>query len=391
MRVFAIISEYNPLHAGHIYQINSIKNQFPDAYIISFTSGAFVQRGEPSFISKHLKAKLAVEHGVDLFIEMPTIISLQSADFFSKYSINLLNKLNILTDLSFGVEGLNKNDIENYITFLNDNKEKFDSTIKKYIDQGLSLKSAYQNSLGDFKYPDYQRLLLPNNSLGLRYSMDLNRLSKDIDTYPIDRSKYSYHEDNISNNPFQSASALRKAIRDGLDVSKYLAYDMDLLEGEFDLEGIDRYSHLFYYKAFVCKTPADEIAGYENGMLNLLISNFKGKISDMISHSHNKRYSKSRLSRFVCNYLLEIKKDDIENLDQINYIRPLAFNKRGAYLLGQIKRNSEVLVISKFNDKYRLDPYNQKIFDLEDRAFKLYNINNVSNNILDFSNIPLVE
>lgn len=391
MRVFAVISEYNPLHAGHIYQINRIKKLFPEAYIISFTSGSFAQRGEPSFISKHLKARLAVQHGVDLFIEMPTIISLQSADYFSKYSINLLNKLNILTDLSFGVENLSKKDIEEYISFVKNHLEEFDSKVKNYMDKGLSLKSAYYNSLADFEYPYFEKLLLPNNSLALRYSMDLSNLSNNIDIYPIDRSKYGYHEENISHNCFQSASALRKAIRGGVNVSRYLSYDMDLLDGQVDIAGIDKYSQLFYYKAIVCKDLADEIAGYENGMLNLLVSNFKDNIRDMIDQSHNKRYSKSRLSRFIFNYLLGIKKEDVCKLNQINYIRPLSFNKRGAYLLGEIKRKSDVTIISKFSDKYKLDEYNQRIFDLEDKAFRLYNLNNPSNNILNYSNIPLVE
>lgn len=391
MRVFAIISEYNPLHAGHIYQINRIKKQFPEAYIISFTSGSFVQRGEPSFISKHLKARLAVEHGVDLFIEMPSIISLQSANYFSKYSINLLNKLNIVTDLSFGVESLTKKDIEDYIIFLNRNKKAFDLSIRGYMKKGLSLKSAYRESLKDFNYPSYEKLLLPNNSLALRYSKDLFNLVNKLDIYPLDRAKYSYHEKDLSDKPFQSATALRRAIRDGIDVCAYLGYNKKILQGHIDLIGIDRFSEIFYYKALVCKDSPNEIAGYEEGLLNLLVSNFDGKISDMVKKSHNKRYSKSRISRFVFNYLLDIKKIDVDSLDQLNYIRPLAFNKRGSYLLGQVKNKSDVTIISKYSDIFKLDPYNQKVYGLEERAFKLYNTSNISNNILEFSNIPLVD
>ena len=34
MKVIGIIAEYNPIHLGHIYQINKIKEQFPDSIII---------------------------------------------------------------------------------------------------------------------------------------------------------------------------------------------------------------------------------------------------------------------------------------------------------------------------------------------------------------------
>ena len=83
MIIFGIVSEYNPMHFGHIYQIERIKKEYPDAYIISLTSASFVQRGEPSFIPKHSKSQIALDNGVDLVLEMPTIISIQSPNYFS--------------------------------------------------------------------------------------------------------------------------------------------------------------------------------------------------------------------------------------------------------------------------------------------------------------------
>ena len=70
MKVFAIVSEYNPFHKGHKYQIECIKKEFPDAYIVSVTSGSFVQRGESSFIFKHSKAEEAILNGKDAKVKV---------------------------------------------------------------------------------------------------------------------------------------------------------------------------------------------------------------------------------------------------------------------------------------------------------------------------------
>ena len=35
MKICAIISEYNPFHAGHLFQIQEIRRQIPDIRIVS--------------------------------------------------------------------------------------------------------------------------------------------------------------------------------------------------------------------------------------------------------------------------------------------------------------------------------------------------------------------
>ncbi len=45
-------------------------------------SGNFLQRGEPALFDKYTRAKIAVENGVDLVIELPTLFACQSAEIF---------------------------------------------------------------------------------------------------------------------------------------------------------------------------------------------------------------------------------------------------------------------------------------------------------------------
>ena len=81
MKVTAIISEYNPFHNGHKYNLNVAKEITTSEYIISIMSGSFLQRGEPALFDKWSRAKMAIHKGVDLVIELPVLFSCQPAEF----------------------------------------------------------------------------------------------------------------------------------------------------------------------------------------------------------------------------------------------------------------------------------------------------------------------
>ena len=72
MATVAIISEYNPFHNGHEYQIKKIKEELgEDTKIIAVMSGSFTQRGECAVFDKATRAKCAVLGGVNLVLELP--------------------------------------------------------------------------------------------------------------------------------------------------------------------------------------------------------------------------------------------------------------------------------------------------------------------------------
>ena len=96
MKVVGLIAEYNPFHNGHLYHLEKTKEITGSKYSIAIISGSFVQRGEPSFIDKWTKAKMAIENGIDLVIELPIIYTVQSAELFALGGINLLESLGIV-------------------------------------------------------------------------------------------------------------------------------------------------------------------------------------------------------------------------------------------------------------------------------------------------------
>ena len=104
MNITAIISEYNPLHKGHLYHIETARKETNADFIIAIMSGNFVQRGTPAIIDKYTRAEAALKSGVDLVLELPTMYATASAEYFALGGVSLANTLGCVTHLSFGSE-----------------------------------------------------------------------------------------------------------------------------------------------------------------------------------------------------------------------------------------------------------------------------------------------
>ena len=71
MKACGIVAEYNPLHTGHVYQMNKAKQISQADCIIVVMSGNFVQRGEPAVIDKYARTSAALKAGADIVVELP--------------------------------------------------------------------------------------------------------------------------------------------------------------------------------------------------------------------------------------------------------------------------------------------------------------------------------
>ena len=103
MKITGIICEYNPLHNGHLYQIQQVRKNGAEA-IVAVMSGNFMQRGDVAVMDKFTRAKLAVESGVDLVIELPVPYAVAPAEVFALGGVALLSALSNVTEISFGSE-----------------------------------------------------------------------------------------------------------------------------------------------------------------------------------------------------------------------------------------------------------------------------------------------
>ena len=84
--VLGIVAEYNPFHNGHLYHLETAKKLAQADYTVAVISGNFTQRGSTSIVNKWTKTQMALQNGIDLVIELPTIYSVSSAENFATRS-----------------------------------------------------------------------------------------------------------------------------------------------------------------------------------------------------------------------------------------------------------------------------------------------------------------
>ncbi|MBR5858121.1 MAG: nucleotidyltransferase family protein, partial [Phascolarctobacterium sp.] len=202
MQAVGIVAEYNPFHNGHLHHLQETK-KLTNLPVIAVMSGSFMQRGEPAFMNKWQRARLAVENGVDLVLELPATFSLRSAEFFARGAVDILKATGCVTHLSCGAESPDTDFVKlaSIIT-----SEAFQKELQSFLKTGLPYAAAYEKTLQTLT--DAKALNTPNDILALEYSKALQKTN--ITPLFIQREATNYNDENIEGN-IASATAIRKA------------------------------------------------------------------------------------------------------------------------------------------------------------------------------------
>ena len=376
MKVLGIVVEYNPFHNGHIYHINKAKELVKPDYTVAVMSSSFVQRGEPAIIDKWTRSELAIKYGVDIVIELPFVYSVQSADYFAKGSIELLNAIGV-TDLCFGSEDGNIDTFIDIAKAIKDDEEQYNSLVKSYMDQGLRYPEACNQSLNDILGKEIRT---PNDLLGLSYVKEIVFNNYKMTPHCITRTN-DYHSDEISS--IASASAIRNAIRNNEDIS------MSLPNAEIYSNETYHLSLFYpYLKHQIMMSSLDELKSYhmvDEGLENVLYKSIS-KCSSMIEFINSllsKRYTKPRIQRMLIHILMKNKKEDINNAMHLDYIRVLNMNEQGRTYLNSIKKDCHYKIITNFSK------HAHPALDIELKATKLLSLISSKDLITkEFSYIP---
>lgn len=368
MKVLGIVSEYNPFHYGHLYHLKKSKNITKSDSSIAVMSGSFVQRGEPSFIDKWTKTKMAVDNGIDLVLELPLIFSTQSAEFFAYGGIKLLDSLKIVDYISFGSELGKLKPLKFVAEIFAKEPYYFKMMLKKYLDEGNSYSVSRSLALEDFlikkgyKNYNYVNILKsPNNILAIEYLKALYKIESNIKPFTIKRRGSDYNEELFSNK-CASATAIRKKvfesnleeIKDYLPKATYYHLN-NYLKQYKSFNKIENYSEIFLYLLrTIDKKDLSKIMDIEDGLENRIIKHSL-KYNDIIKIIENtvtKRYPKTRIQRILIHLLIGLNGESFFKLknDYPEYIRVLGMNEKGMELLKKIKQNTDIPIINKFAD-----------------------------------------
>lgn len=370
MNAIGLVVEYNPLHNGHLYQIEEINKLFPENIKIVVMSGDFVQRGEPSIVNKIAKTKMCLSAGIDIVLELPCFYSTQSAELFARGAVGILNSL-FCNYIVFGSES-------NDINYLNKIKEKLSQVsiqddIKKYLDEGLSYVNATMKALDEE--------LKSNDILGLEYLKAIDFWKSSIKPLAIKREKTGYYSvaEKNSNENISSATDIRNKILSAEAYKNFVSEEVfDILEKEKKVSLEDFYP-LIRYAILNSKDKIKDIADMELGLENRLYqnalkhNNFKRFFQESIS----KRLTIGRFQRILIHILLDIKKEDIMYLRQnIPYIKILAMTNKGQEYLSSLKKElkEKKVLSSNKNIQKILNKKELYYLELNERASEIYKI-----------------
>ena len=213
MNITGIITEYNPFHLGHELHLKSSKEITNCDGVICVMSGNFVQRGLPALTDKWTRTKMALEAGVDLVVELPTLFATSSAEFFAFGAVSLLN--------CFGSECGDIDLIKKLSEIIINEPPIFKEYLKDYLKEGLPFPKARSEALMkylddnnykiDFSYLE-KVLNSSNNILAIEYCKSLYKLQSSIKPFTIQRLGADYNDEKLSKNEIASASAIRKSI-----------------------------------------------------------------------------------------------------------------------------------------------------------------------------------
>lgn len=375
MEIIGIVAEYNPFHNGHLYQIQKIKEKYPDSILVAVVSSTFTQRGTVSILNKWTKTKIALDNHIDIVIELPFVYATQSSDIFAKGAVTLLNKLKV-TRIIFGTERDNLNELSLSADIQLNNKE-YHKLVKLYLSKGLNYPTATNKALEDLTG---QVVTTPNDLLALSYIKEIKSNNYQIKYENIKRTS-SYHGTEINNN-ITSASNIRKLYQENKDIENLIPYSKEQLY-KVDM---NKFLPLLKYQIFLNQDNLNKYQTVDEGIEGRIIKYItkSSTYEELINNIKTKRYTYNKISRMLLHILISFTKEEAQNIN-IDYIRLLGFSPNGKNYLNKIKKELDVPLITGYKKNI------SKVLDIELRTTKIYTLI-IGNKLLleEYRNKPII-
>lgn len=366
-RVIGIISEYNPFHKGHKYQVDQIRADEPDAVIVAIMSGNIVQRGEFAMMSKYDRAKIALECGVNAVFELPYPYSGSCAEIFANAGVTLAHGLGC-DAICFGLERLSLAELEKIAEAMD--SDRLQELVDGFLqDKSCSRILAKERAIAElgFEAPRYA-----NDMLALEYIRAIWKKGLPLEYKAIRRIGANYND--VSFGEIMSASAIRKHFYENgnivsvpecaaalyseiINFGRYVKSDMPetVMHTHCVLGGLE--------KKKIFDTSPEMVA------LIKQIANSSPSGCEFLSSLSSKAFTTARLKRGVLYSMFGIQ--DVDFSPEFTLL--LGMDASGQALLNEIKKKSELTVITKHSDSRRLSDRSKKMLKVVYKADSLYN------------------
>ena len=378
MNIAGITAEYNPFHTGHAYQISALKAQLgPDTSVVAVMSGSWVQQGRPAVTDKWTRARMALNGGADLILELPTVWAAASAESFARGAVELLCRCGVIDTLCFGSETGELVPLLAAAECLD--SPDYPEQLRKALEGGASFAAARQAAVEALIGPAGAALASPNNNLGVEYLRSLRALGSTIRPITVRREGAAHNSLGKTGEGFRSATQLRQHLARGEweAVRPYVpAGNLPLLQSAplTDPELGER-----AVLACLRKMAAEDWAklpdaGAGEGLPQRLERAGRQcrSLDDFFTLAKTRRYAMARLRRMALWAFLGLTAADVPA--EPPYLRVLGFNARGREVLKQMKTTAQLPILTKPAHARELDGPGRRLFELEAQCTDLYGL-----------------
>jgi len=381
LNISGIVVEYNPMHNGHLHHLELCRKATGADGIVAVMSGNFVQRGTPAIIDKWTRTRHALENGVDLVLELPVLYSLSSAEFFASGAVGILDSLGIISSLCFGSEYTEVEKMLEISSFLLQEPKEYKEALKMHLDSGVGFPTARSLSLEGSLKELTGYLGASNSILGIEYCKSLLRLKSSIKPIAVQRVGSIYTDTELCRE-FSSATSIRDHLRNNrsMDALKpQIPENVFLALQQLKLHGHDfsESSAMLPYIRYRCftekralKNLPDVTEGLENRIFRAAAS--AADFEELINSVKTKRYTYSRICRIMTQFFIGFDQFNTSSMRKKTpqYARVLGFNKKGAEILREAKKKSDIPIITKVKEN------KFETLDLELQASRAYSLVN---------------
>lgn len=379
MKTAGIVAEYNPFHNGHKYHIEKTKEETGADHVVAVMSGNFVQRGETAILSKWARAEMAIENGVDLVIELPTMWSIARAQDFAAGAVSLLQALGCVDVISFGSECGDSEILQKTSEILGDPRVL--SRMLNDLEIGMSFAGARAEAVRMYYGDSYYDILSePNNTLAIEYILANNKDQKrKADIFTVQR-KGAAHDSLIRSENIASASDIRRMMLAGENWSHFVPQSVvDIYNREVENQtGPTPYSKLMF-SVLCCmrQSRAEDILespdvseGIENRIHEAALK--ARDLDELFTLAKTRRYPHSRIRRIVLASFLGLTREQCEGLPP--YIKVLAMNEKGREILKAAKETAALPIVTKASDFDNLSERAKEVYSLEGMCTDVYSL-----------------
>ena len=364
MTIAGIICEYNPLHEGHVYHMNETRRRTGCDFIVCVMAGAFVQRGEPAFLDKFVRAECALRAGADAVLELPAMYAVRPAELYARGGVDILRAVGA-DFLSFGSETEDLDFLLSLSRALLDESGEVSRQVREGLREGKTLARARGEALARVMGLSPECLNQPNLALAVEYLKRMLETNAPMRPVCVKRTS-PYHADE----PSASASALRRAFLAG-DVETALARLPEctraLVQRELPFVPDARLWDALALWSIRRLSPEemDALPDAGEGLGRRLwnMAQTAGSVEALIELVKCKRYTRARISRLIAAAALALPANVPE---EIPYLRLLGFRREASGLIAELKRRSGGRLCA---DPAMLE--NTEAFQLERRATDL--------------------